>query len=356
MMAHILEVGRSAAPLLTIAIPTFNRAEYLGRGLAQLQREWTTVESELVEIVVSDNCSSDETETVVHKAMASGLPLRYVRNDRNLGWSGNFLQCVQLARGRYVLLLSDDDLIVDGALCTLLQLLGTGRYGVVCMRAYGFDRDFRDEHPGGVDVVREFSDSNQFLVAIGASMTLISSCAFRRSAVLRASKPCRDAPSNLPHLPWVLRAALDAQANAYLSSYAVACQRNNSSEYPYGDVFVDEWMGALDAEKTRGLTVETIQKIENKLLFAYYPQYLLRQRLRNAPGLERTGRQFERRFQKRVLLRLWVAPIFRWPRALALLWGAAVTAIGRATSGDLRRGARFAQARLERMLRSTNRT
>src|SRR4051812_19448075 len=123
------EEDSSTNPLLTIAIPTFNRAGYLEQNLEQLRLEMKGVPESSVEILVSDNCSPDSTARVVEAAIASGLKIRYVRNVENVGWGPNFAQCFGLAAGNYVLLLGDDDLLVDGALKLLLDRLSKQQYG-----------------------------------------------------------------------------------------------------------------------------------------------------------------------------------------------------------------------------------
>jgi glycosyltransferase involved in cell wall biosynthesis len=93
-------------PLVTIAIPTYNRAEgYLrhaiGCALAQTYRN--------IEIVISDNCSSDSTGEIV-KGYADSR-IRYFRQQVNIGANNNFNFCLEKARGHYFILLHDDDAI-----------------------------------------------------------------------------------------------------------------------------------------------------------------------------------------------------------------------------------------------------
>lgn len=71
-------------PLLTIAIPTYNRAEKLEVLLEQLTAD-TAYDPTRVEIVVSDNASTDHTAQVV----ARFADIRYHRNETNIGY-GNF--------------------------------------------------------------------------------------------------------------------------------------------------------------------------------------------------------------------------------------------------------------------------
>lgn len=93
-------------PLVTIAIPTYNRADtYLKHTLqSALEQSY-----ENLEIIVSDNCSADHTEQVVNEFNDSRI--RYVKHSQNIGHFNNFKFCIEQARGDYFLLLQDDDLI-----------------------------------------------------------------------------------------------------------------------------------------------------------------------------------------------------------------------------------------------------
>lgn len=337
------------APLLTIAIPTWNRAPFLERNLAQLQAEMSAIEPGVVEVIVSDNCSPDDTPSVVDRAIHAGLPIRYVRNERNLGWALNFAQCFDLARGRHVLMLGDDDLLVDGALSSVVARLRENDYGVVCLRPYGFESDFRLEHPGGTGRDRIFHDSDRFLVATSRFFTLTSACVINKS-LLSDVETRQFITSDLAVFHLVLRAALAAKANLYVERYLLASQRQNSFAYEYAKVFVDELWRIIDAHVVHGLRPSTIRRLERDKLISYYPFYLFDLRLSGRGDLALTFDLFASRFRGRALFTYWLAPIILLPRPFALAWGALTTVVGRILAGDLRRGSAFAWHRVRRTL------
>ncbi len=96
----------SASPLVTIAIPTYNRADsYLPQALqSALQQTYPQLE-----LIVSDNASTDRTGAFVNSI--GDTRIRYFRHDVNIGPNNNLNFCLQQARGKYLLLLHDDDLI-----------------------------------------------------------------------------------------------------------------------------------------------------------------------------------------------------------------------------------------------------
>jgi abequosyltransferase len=111
-------------PLLTIAVPTYNRASSLRRSLLALVKQVDALEGgwDAIEVIVSDNCSTDDTPAVVE--LVKDRPrVRHFRNQENLGMEGNFISCFDKAQGKYVWTFSDDDLLVDDALPKIVQLL-----------------------------------------------------------------------------------------------------------------------------------------------------------------------------------------------------------------------------------------
>src|SRR5450432_824838 len=103
---------RPDQPLLTIAIPTYNRGRNLSNLLGSLAPQLK--DESRVELIVSDNGSTDDTAAVVRQAAARGLRLTSLRNASNLGFDGNFLQCFHKATGKYFWLFGDDDFITPG--------------------------------------------------------------------------------------------------------------------------------------------------------------------------------------------------------------------------------------------------
>ena len=93
-------------PLVSIGMPTYNRADgYLRGALASaLSQSYPNLE-----IVVSDNASTDHTEELVKDF--SDSPIRYFRQDLTIPPHENFNFCLEQSRGAFFLMLHDDDLI-----------------------------------------------------------------------------------------------------------------------------------------------------------------------------------------------------------------------------------------------------
>jgi glycosyltransferase involved in cell wall biosynthesis len=107
------------APAVSICIPTYNYAHFLGdaigSALLQSYRD--------LEIVVSDNCSTDGTPELVARLMRQDPRIVYHRNEHNIGMVGNFNRCLELARGRYVKFLCADDMLGPACVARMVEVL-----------------------------------------------------------------------------------------------------------------------------------------------------------------------------------------------------------------------------------------
>ena len=109
-------------PLVTIGIPTYNRADgFLRNALSSAVNQ--TYKN--IEIIVSDNCSTDHTESLVGDFPDSRI--RYVKHKENIGAKNNWNYCVKEAKGRYFVMLHDDDCIDEDMVEACLRSLPDGK-------------------------------------------------------------------------------------------------------------------------------------------------------------------------------------------------------------------------------------
>jgi len=109
------------SPLLSICVPTFNRAPLLGGLLDSLHR-LTRQRGREIEICISDNASSDATPDVVEAARRQ-FQLSAIRQARNVGVTMNVIEATKLATGRWIMILGDDDDLDEAHVATLFEML-----------------------------------------------------------------------------------------------------------------------------------------------------------------------------------------------------------------------------------------
>jgi abequosyltransferase len=332
-------------PLLTIAIPTYNRSNYLRQNLEQLVTQLQPIAPGTIEIIVSDNCSQDDTGSVVRSLSSESVPIRYIRNASNLGWAMNFAQSFDMAHGKYVLMSGDDDLLVDGALDILLGKLSNSDYGVVCIRPYGYDNDFRMEKPSLSYREKCFKDSSEFLIRVHRWFTLTSALVINKS-LLREVSSKEFVDTDLATFHLMLRASILAKENLFINAYLVASKRQNSFSYEYVNVFVDQFWRIMDEQIKHGLKPQTIRAIETRRLFSYYPFYMLDMRSSGRSDVRVARDKLSDRFGDRLLYKIWLEPILLLPRFMAVGWGIFTTAVGRIVAGDFSRGLKFAESKI----------
>ena len=117
MSARDLVLVRNDDPLVTIAIPTFNRAAVLkGCITAALAQTYGRFE-----LLVSDNASLDETQIILNSFGDDRL--RIIRQKTNIGLLPNYNACLEAATGDYIVFVADDDRIAPHLLERCINLV-----------------------------------------------------------------------------------------------------------------------------------------------------------------------------------------------------------------------------------------
>jgi glycosyltransferase involved in cell wall biosynthesis len=97
--------GDKRAPRVSVVIPTFNRSDLLKQAIASVLGQSLTD----IEVLVSDNGSTDDTAAVV--AAFDDDRLRHLPLEANVGMIANLDRCLTLGSAPYVLILHDDDVM-----------------------------------------------------------------------------------------------------------------------------------------------------------------------------------------------------------------------------------------------------
>lgn len=153
------------APLLTVGIPTWNRAGHLATAVDSVMAQ---VGDAPVEVLISDNASDDSTPAVVAALCAKYPALRAQRMSTNTLGEGNIANIAAAARGEYVWFLGDDDVIMSGALAEALDAISREKAAFYhCQDAY-----FKGRYPWSKGSMLELASRHGWLNLMG----FISSC------------------------------------------------------------------------------------------------------------------------------------------------------------------------------------
>jgi abequosyltransferase len=103
--------------IISICIPTFNRASELSRLILSLEKALVENKSNVrIEIIISDNASTDSTNSVVADAQVRHKNIIYSKNEKNEGYAYNINKCVNLAAGDYCWLMGSDDEVISDSI------------------------------------------------------------------------------------------------------------------------------------------------------------------------------------------------------------------------------------------------
>ena len=177
--------GVRTVPDISVCIPTFDRRQYLKPLLESLVAE---PGAERLQIVVSDNASTDGTEELC-RSFSRGWPqVKYVRQPENQGPDRNFLSAVKHADAEFCWLFGSDDLPRPGAVARVLQLVDTNDPDLLLFDRVWCDIDMR---PTRLDRFLTLTGGQRFDTRLGPDV--------------RRYLEAGDRPVRAPQLPVVSR-------------------------------------------------------------------------------------------------------------------------------------------------------
>jgi len=156
--------------LVSIGMPVFNGGQFLEAAIrSNLNQSYPDLE-----LIISDNASTDETESICRTFAEQDSRIKYVRNNTNIGAAKNYNQLFRLATGKYFRWANADDLVATELVERTLAVLES-RPDVAI--AYGRtllidDKDQRiDEYDDNLNLQQERASDRygQFLQRVGMS-------------------------------------------------------------------------------------------------------------------------------------------------------------------------------------------
>lgn len=101
-------------PDISVMIPTYNRTIYLKESIDSVLNQHF---SGKYNIIVVDNCSEDESVSQCMEHYCQKYDnILYYRNDENIGMTGNWNRCIELAKSKWMVILHDDDMMKENYL------------------------------------------------------------------------------------------------------------------------------------------------------------------------------------------------------------------------------------------------
>lgn len=251
-------------PLLSICIPTFNRAKFLEGSLKSFEEQFRDVNKSEIELYVSDNCSEDYTPKVVQSAIQRGLPITYNRNEQNLGPDRNFLHCMQWASGKYIWLLGDDDLLKPGIVKYILDQLRNHDYGLVHLSVVS--------NKNSLPEIQEYDNLEKFLKNVSFWITFMSGSIFLKESVSQVKSHEKYIASYLLQVPFYIKSASLRKKNLFVRKSVMQNGLDASSNggYNFYQVFVENYLNIWKAYADKGIVSKKCYEFIKKDIYVNF--------------------------------------------------------------------------------------
>lgn len=126
-------------PLISICIPTYNRANFLKECLDSITSQFSNPEiKKNINVFVLDNQSKDDTEQVAKVFTDSFDNVTYIKDDENRDIVRGIVKAASLADGEYIWIFSDDDLQTNDSFSTIIEFINKHRSDLVLCNLSGF--------------------------------------------------------------------------------------------------------------------------------------------------------------------------------------------------------------------------
>lgn len=251
----------SGRMLLSVCIPTFNRPVELRGALDILSKQIGSLSFESqsqIQCIVSDNHSEYDVAALVSE-FSERLDIQLKIHDRNIGPTLNFEFCYRSAVGEYVLILSDDDHLVDGAIGDILACLSLNEPDIVFLPFAP-----QPEAKFGADSTKSL-ERTRFLSHVGLLPTLISACIIRRELIANVLGSYLD--TSLHHYYYFLHAVDNGERFEVLCRQILYCPyEHNARGYDWFSVFGEQFFRIVDEFKACRVERRTLRNIEREML------------------------------------------------------------------------------------------
>jgi glycosyltransferase involved in cell wall biosynthesis len=258
--------------ILSISIPTFNRASFLKRCVDSI---FVTNNGNALPIEVSiyNNASTDNTDTVIQNFLSAGYNINYSKNAETIDGNENIYCCYIKARGKYILTLGDDDYFIESVLDKLVEFLTKNNIGCLSLK-YGSTHDpyCTLENKSSLKIT-QFDKQLEFIKKVHYNITFISA-----NIIINPQLPEELSPTNnflnFTQVPVILKAIYSGRPNFYCRTITLAAEPNNFVGYNILNVFLKNLNKViLMADIDSNEKVKIIKVINDELIISFFPHW-----------------------------------------------------------------------------------
>ena len=301
--------------LLTIAIPTFNRAIYLRECLLSLQKN--NIDTSQIEIIVIDNHSEDNTQAVVME-LQRDMAIKYIKNEKNIGPDENFKKCLKVASSQFVWIFGDDDLFKLNVINNVLNIIKEFHdIGLIHLRAENFTDNMENNSLEEVINYKLYENDAAFIKQVHTNITFLSANIVNKKIIFEYINLDEIPNNNLGQVYWSLIATIKAPRNVFINSKLIGARQYNSGNYNFCEVFGNNFIEILYIINEKFQIEKLIQVFKRRLLVMYFPANIARLRAGvSNVQYKNCFRIFYKNFHKNILFWLFTFPALVLPKSI----------------------------------------
>ncbi len=243
-------------PFLSICIPTYNRSAQLEACLNSIFSQIGITDQ--VEVTVSNNASTDNTEEICSRFLDKYPNMRYVRKPENIGADRNIISVASMANGVWMKLNGDDDYFMEGMLLLLLSILHQHKECSL-VHTVPWRKD------GGIT---EGYGAEEYLKTVTNHAVAMTLTVFRREEWLKLTDPTAWRETALSQVYWQYEILGNNPRFCVFGRNLYHYAGKAPTGYNFGEVAIQQYHQALTHFEGAGLSRETITAEMTKLLYS----------------------------------------------------------------------------------------
>lgn len=265
----------SAQKLVSICVPTYNRADDLDRCLGSILSQVDELK-DFVEVYVSNNASTDNTKDIIDKYVREGYPLNVLESSVNVGLDRNLQISYEAARTPYIWIFGDDDYLMPGMMKPIVDILRSGSYGIVYLPSRWYQGDFKINNTEYTQF-EKFSytiilDTINYLSRTHYWITFITGNIVNKGLIQDKIKVDIFDGTIMSHLAWVMP-ALFAGSNVIVEVECLICKSTERGGYKLFESFGPKFSKILSHFVPKhGSKFKRV--IESNMIKSFFPQFI----------------------------------------------------------------------------------
>lgn len=254
--------------LLSICIPTYNRASQLSQCLLSIVNQTIFLNSDEVEIVILDNCSTDETEAICQKYVEKYQnKIKYIRQEKNIGADLNIATIFNFANGKFAKLNNDTAKLKAGALEYMLNAIKNNTNNAIIF--------FSNQESEKTLEFIQYKHINNFVENISFYSTWIGSLCINVDYFKSMENRLEEINTKLPQVDWILSTLRDSKTILVVNKHIIdGLPVNQKGGYNIAEIFGHNYSYLLRKYvKTGDLSNNIFKKERKNILYNHIINY-----------------------------------------------------------------------------------